>query len=724
MKLLKKIATALIGFSLLAAGSLHAQDYLDNALYVKFKETSSVSAKTFQREVVPIESLNLKISDKKMVQNGFHREAFSMRLFENEFLDRTFKICFDSSANIDKIIRLLESDPNVELVERVPIFKLFSVNPAKSAPNDPYWPAVDGIDYLWYLKMIHAEEAWAIQQGTPNIKVAVVDGAVWGEHPDLNIPSSLQYDAYYKSVGNSAPHYSGNQNAQCATLYRSNERDPDPCPVYTWSHGTHCAGVVGAKNNNNIGISSLASGITLMGVRATRAGYADYVSDGYEGIRWAANNGAKVISCSWGGSQGGGDVGQAILKACYDKNITIVVAAGNENSSDHGEPAGTLYVLTVGSVDQNKGKSSFSNYGNWVDILAPGGSSNSTNKGVGIVSSTYCKSQSLRLIKKIDEFNDQYYDEMSGTSMATPLVASLCALMLSKDSTLTPDQIKDILQNTSTNSTSQLFQPIAGIIDAQAALQAIETTRFGAGVENLRVDSIDLDTVYLHWNQPVNNTKEIAGYRVFYNGVIFDSCTTETSSKVFPVPSGRARLQVSVLYKDGAISTRKEMRYTMPEIFRITTLSSPTDGGTIEGGGRYAKQSRVTLTATPNEGYTFLHWKRLKESSILSTKPQYSFLATAKYTYIAYFEKDAANEDNKNASFTIVPNPAKDQVKISCAANIKKISVCDLQGRTVKQQNNINASEWTIDVENLAKGTYVIVLQTANGSMQQKFVKL
>lgn len=720
MNFFKKCVTATIGWGLLAT-TLLAQDYMDNALYVKFKETSSVSAKKFQRDVVPIESLNLKLSEKKMVQNGFHREAFSLSLFEDAFLDRTFKICFDSSANINKIIRMLESDPNVELVERVPIFKLFSVNPAKSVPNDPYWPAVGGIEYLWYLKMIHAEEAWDLQQGTPNIKVAVVDGAVWGEHPELNIPSNLQYDAVYRKVGNSAPDYS-NQDAECTTLYSSG--NTDPCPVYSWSHGTHCAGVIGARNNDNVGIASLASGVTLMGVRATSAGNQEYVTHGYEGLRWAAENGAKVISCSWGGSTGGGDVGQAILKVAYNRNITIVAAAGNDNTSDHGEPAGTLYTLTVGSVDQNKSKSYFSNYGNWVDILSPGGSSTTENKGVGIVSTTYCKSQSLRLTKKIDEFNDQYYDEMSGTSMATPLVASLCALMLSKDSTLTPDQIKDILQNTSTPANTSLFQPLAGIIDAQAAIQAVETAKFDAPVENLKVDSADLDTVWIQWSLPKGNTHEIEGYRVFCNGAIFDSCTTETNRAVFPVPSGKNRFQVGVIYKDGYISTRKETRYISPEIYRITATSVPRGSGTIEGEGRYSEQTSVTLKAIPNDGYKFLYWKRVGNSSILSTRPEFSFRALGNYTYAAYFEENVANEENDASSFALVPNPAKEQIKISAPSPIRQISVCDLQGRVIKRVKNVNATEWTIDVENLENGTYIILLKTDTGNLQQKFLKI
>lgn len=722
MTFIKKIATALIGFGLLAAGSLPAQDYLDNALYVKFKETSSVSAKKFQREVVPFESLNLKISEKKMAENGFHREATSMSLFDDPFLDRTFTIRFDSTANIEKIIRILEKDPNVELVERVPIFKLFSNNEPKSVPNDPYYQAVDGIEYLWYLKMINAEKAWKIQQGDSNIKVAVVDGAVWGEHPDLNIPSNLQYNAYTKSVGSSAPDYN-NQDAQCSTLYAP-EGSPDPCPVYTWSHGTHCAGVVGAINNNGIGISSLASGVTLMGISSTTSSFPGSVVSGYEGIRWAAQNGAKVISCSWGSSKGGGDIGNAILRTCFDNNITVVVAAGNDNTSERGEPSGTLYVITVGSVDENGNKSSFSNYGNWVDILAPGGSSSSANKRVGIVSTTYCKSQSLRLLKKIDEFNDQYYDEMEGTSMATPLVSSLCGLMLSKDSTLTPDQIKYLLQYSSTLTNSSLFNPNVGIINAEAALKAIDEVKFGAPVEGVSVVRADLDSVWFCWTPPTTNDHPIKGYRTYYNGTIVDSCTTETSSVVFPVPSGKNRLQVGVLYEDGSVSPLREVRYTTPEIYRISTASNPKTSGKVEGAGRYAKESSVTLKAIPNEGYKFLHWKRVGNSSILSTRPEYTFRALGNYTYIAYFESETANEDNENASFTVVPNPAKDQVKISCPAAIKNLSVCDLQGRTVKQENNINEPEWTINVENLAKGTYIIVLQTATGTMQQKFVKL
>ncbi|MDE5574378.1 MAG: S8 family serine peptidase, partial [Bacteroidales bacterium] len=404
MNFLKKSVILAIGLSLMMTASLSAQDYLDNALYVKFKETSSVSARKFQRDMVPVEYLKLKISDKKMAQNGIHREARSMSLFDNAFLDRTFEIRFDNTENIDKIISLLQKDPNVELVERVPLFKLLSENSTKTVPDDPYYQPFEGKHFLWYLDMVNAEGAWALQQGDSNIKVAIVDGAVWGGHPDLQIPSKYQYDSYTGKVGNSDPDHDKNlQNTQCTTLYASNP-NVDPCVVYSWSHGTHCAGLVGAKNNNGIGISSLAGGVTLMGIKSTNSQYVGYVQNGYEGIRWAAKNGANVISCSWG-SSGSSDVGHAYLKECYDKGITIVAAAGNDNNDQKIEPGSSMYVITVGSVDENKAKSSFSNYGKWVDILAPGGSSYANNGGVGIISTTYCQSQSLRLYKHLSQFD-------------------------------------------------------------------------------------------------------------------------------------------------------------------------------------------------------------------------------------------------------------------------------------------------------------------------------
>ena len=722
MNFLKNSVLAAIGFFLFATTALLAQDYVDNALYIRLKEGSSVSAKSFGRDIVPLKALQLKISDKELTQNGFHREAASMSLFNNSELDRTFRIQFDSTKRMQRIIRLLQKDPNVELVEKVPMFRILSANTAKAVPNDPYYAPFEGKNLQWYLKMINAEEAWALQEGDPNIRVAVVDGAVWGEHPDLDIPKNLQYDACSGDVGNSKPDYSP-QNYLCETLTPTGYTDP--CPIYTWSHGTHCAGVVGAKNNNGIGIASLASGVTLMGVKATTRNYHEYVVAGYEGIRWAAANGANVISCSWGTGSGGSDVGNSLLRTCYDNNIVIVTAAGNENLDSRGDPSASMYVITVGSVDESKSKSSFSNYGNWVDILAPGGSASAENGRLGIFSTTYCFGQSIRLLRGISEFDDKPFDEMVGTSMATPLVASLCGLMLSRDSTLTPAQIKDIMQNTSTDIRSRFFTPLAGIINAEEAIKAIDNKKFDAPVENLKVSRIRSDTTWITWDAPKDPAHAIVGYRVFCNGNIVDTCTKETSGQYYPMPSGQNVFLVSALYEDDFVSPRKEVRAITPNLIQLSVAANPKDGGTVTGAGNYVLNARATLSATPNEGYKFLHWKKVGNGAILSTNPQYTFSVTEKGTYVAFFESDGtANEQTENLSFSLTPNPARDQVKISSPIAIDRISVLDLQGRTLKQIDRVNATEWTLDVQNLENGTYIISLQTTQGNLQQKFVKL
>ncbi len=722
MKLFKKLVFLLAGCGLMNVSGLHAQEYLDNALYIKFKETSSVSAKKLQREVVPIEALNLKIAAKKADKFGLHREARSLQLFDNPVLDRTFRIQFDSTKDIEKIIRLLENDPNVEYVERIPIAKIMAVTPTpKSIPDDPFYQTINGVEFQWYLKMINAEEAWSMQQGDSNLIAAIVDGAIWANHPELNIPTSRQYNAGTQTSGNSNPPYS-NQDLTCTKLYASSPNEADPCPPYSWSHGTHCAGVVGAKNNNGIGIASLASGVTLLAVGANLPQYPDNVVGGYEGIRWAAQKGAKVISCSWG-SVGEGAVGDEILRTCYDKNIVIVAAAGNDNKNEMNAPASSPYVISVGSVDESGVKSNFSNYGAWVDIVAPGGTGNINNKFTGIISSTFCKSQSLRL-RGISNFNDQYYDEMSGTSMATPLVASLCALMLSRDNTLTPIQVKNLLQNSSNENSinRNFFTPLAGIINASAALRAIDETKFDAPVENLTITKNIIDSVWFRWDPPVGNTHNLLGYRVYRNGTVLDSLTMATDCLDSLAPSGTVVYQVAALYEDGFVSIRKEARLSIPNYYTLTLRCSPAAGGTVTGAGKYRENAIATISAKANEGYQFLRWTR--NGKVVSERPDYNFRITANQIYAAIFQAETANENKGEAQVEIIPNPVRNTLKVLSPVPVKRLRICDLQGHLMQEAEGGDNTETTLNVESLRAGNYVLLLETAEGTFSKKFVKL
>ncbi len=203
--------------------------------------------------------------------------------FENPVLERIIEMKFSKTEEIDNLIKDLEKKDFIRYAEKNAIKKTMSI------PNDPFYGIVDGKNVKWHLDMIYSEGAWMIQQGDPNIKVAIVDNYVWGDHPDLNISTSNLYDAYHYNAGNASPPASIPQN--------SSNRDTLEI-AYNYSHGTHAAGLVGAINNNGTGIASIGGGVTLMGIRSSRDN-GNMVRTS-RGVAWAVENGANVINMSYG----------------------------------------------------------------------------------------------------------------------------------------------------------------------------------------------------------------------------------------------------------------------------------------------------------------------------------------------------------------------------------------------------------------------------------------
>lgn len=731
MNAFKRIALFCMG-CLFGLNLAQAQQYEENALYVKLKENTKVSAKSFgDRRIVPLASLGLRITQAKSDQFGLHQEASSMHLFDNPVLEKTFLIQFDSIEKIDKLIRALEKDPLVEYVERVSIGEIYGVffepkaTPTEfdSVPDDTFYQTENGLELQWYLDMINAPAAWHMQKAKPEIIAAVIDGAVWGEHPELQIPSVLQYAT---NGGSSSAPPASNQDELCGAM--SNEAGEDLCTPYTWSHGTHCAGIIGARTNNGEGMASLSAGVTLMGISANRPSTPGAIYRGYDGITWAAENGARVINCSWGGARSSTE--NSILKSCYDRNIVILGAAGNQSSNTPTYPAASQYVISVGSVDENGRKSSFSNYGPWVDIAAPGGFANKENQGIGIISSTWCYPQYMRLsFKDVYEnngFEGQRYDIMVGTSMATPVVASLCALMLSRDSTLTPDEIRDILQTSSkpTPSTSNSFTPLSGIIDAAAALKAVDSARFDAPVSNLKIADTHVDTAWLEWDAPSNPEHEIIGYNIYVNGILVDSTVSPDATGYTAIggEGGMTTYMVSVNYEDRYKSPRKVIKTKLPSIFNISILCMPNEGGTVTGGGKYEEFEIARLQAYPNPGFEFSRWRIPGGSS--STRDYYDVEVREDMNITAVFSEITSTEQVAEQSITITPNPVTDVLTIKATAEMESIVIFDYQGRKIQEANGNRQLETILDLGTLPTGNYILDIQTSQGNVQKKFVKM
>ncbi len=442
-------------------------DYVDGLIYFKVKTTEPINFNVEKDETIFISEFPFieKLKDK------FGITGLSCPLFlsNNPNLKRYIFVKFDSIQNVDQLIGNLSEVEIVENIGKQPIYQMHWV------PNDPYYGTIQNRNLKWYLDMIHAESAWDIARGSSTIKVAVVDNAVWGQHPDLQIPSNLQCNAVTSpaTVGNSAPPLSVNQNEVCT--------DVSSCPAYEWSHGTHCAGLVGAVTNNASGIASMGGGVTLMAVRCTREGDTSLWGQAIlRGVDWALRNGAKVISMSYG-STGESFVERDLYKECYDSGVVLLASAGNDalKGNPVKYPAAYPSVIAVASVNSDGRLSSFSEYGTWIDIAAPGGYD--VSGGIGesptraMFSSTFSPNVQLRTLP---EFAGQYYDFMQGTSMSCPLAAGLCGLMLSKNPNLSPDSVKSILQATAQPlaAGSNPIAPNSGIIDAYAAMQRVAAT--------------------------------------------------------------------------------------------------------------------------------------------------------------------------------------------------------------------------------------------------------
>ena len=371
-------------------------------------------------------------------------------------LKKVFEIHFNQGASIDYVIRQLVSSGKFEYVEKIPVYDLFHT------PND--------LDHrLWNLRKVRAEQAWDITRGNCPIIIAVIDDAIDTLHPDLQ-PVIWKNTAEIPGNGIDDD---GNGYIDDYFGWDAADNNNDPTPpsnvgVGFFDHGTHCAGIAGAQTNNGTGIASLAYDVQIMPIKVgwdTGGGRAG-LRNLYQGIEYAVANRAHVVSMSLGGPASSITI-QNLIAFGKSRGITFVAAAGNNNNHFMMYPAAYPEVISVAATDSNDLRARFSTYGNWIDISAP---------GVDIYSTLpYAP----------------FYGYMSGTSMACPLVASNIALMLCRNPNVTPDQLKDCIQNNSDNisalNPSFSGQLGAGRLNAFQSLRCVKTILAGISSNKTRI---------------------------------------------------------------------------------------------------------------------------------------------------------------------------------------------------------------------------------------------
>lgn len=270
----------------------------------------------------------------------------------------------------------------------------------------------------WGVDRIDADLAWATTKGT-GVKVAIVDTGIYKRHKDLKANIKGGYNCIAESDDFNDDH----------------------------SHGTHCAGIVAAVDNT-IGVVGVAPEAWLYGVKVLDASGGGYLSDCVEGIQWCVDNGMDVASMSWGG-YGTWPTLEAACNAAWAAGVVLVAAAGNESYlTPDLMPAGYSSVIAVSATDSSDNLAYFSNYGNEIELAAP---------GVSIYSCVLGTSK---------------YGYKSGTSMACPHVSGVAALILAVYPTWTNDQVRQHLWDTAEDLGAPGWDQYFGygLVDAEAAV--------------------------------------------------------------------------------------------------------------------------------------------------------------------------------------------------------------------------------------------------------------
>ena len=326
------------------------------------------------------------------------------------------------AASVGSVSATLRANPAVDSVE-VDV----RAHATWSEPTDPY--------YLqqWGLEKIRAPQAWETSAGSTAIVIAMIDTGVQADHPDL--------------VGQVLPGYDFVNN------------DSDPSDDY--GHGTETAGVVAAKANNGVGIAGICPGCRILPVKVLDATGSGALSDVAAGIVYATDSQAQIINLSLGCACNSPILGDAVSYA-QAHGVLVVAAAGNNGNTSRFYPAAFPGVISVAATDYVDQRQTFSSYGSWVTIAAP-----------GCVFSTYPTTMRASGLAT----------DVCGTSFAAPMVAATAGLMLSADPIATASELAAALVATAVGPVTDRFDPAAvvtasGRLDADAAVRAMTGQAF------------------------------------------------------------------------------------------------------------------------------------------------------------------------------------------------------------------------------------------------------
>ena len=386
---------------------------VEGEFVVKFSTNNA----SIQSMAANLETVGLSI--KKVINRSAN--TYSVKLTNKAALAKHVGVKSEGLDIRQAVITAATALANIEYIEPNFVYRVADVpnsrtNTPQTTPNDTEFAKLwamnntGGVDVAGHAGKVNADidapEAWTVATGSKDIVVAVIDTGVDYTHPDL---------AANVWTGPNGIH---GHNAITGT--------DDPMDDH--SHGTHCSGTIGAVGDDGKGIVGINWHVSIMGSKFLSSQGSGTLEDAIKAIDWATDHGAQIMSNSWGG----GGFSQALLDSitrANKKGILFIAAAGNDSTNNDSAPSYPASyqldnIVSVAASNNQDMMSDFSNYGKSVNLMAPGENIYSTVLNHG-------------------------YDTYSGTSMATPHVSGAAALLLSKEPSLTPVQVRDRLMATS-----------------------------------------------------------------------------------------------------------------------------------------------------------------------------------------------------------------------------------------------------------------------------------
>ena len=502
---------------------------------------------------------------------------------------------------------LLKNNKHLKFAERDLILQ------QAASVNDPYYGSA------WHLSKVGAASAWDLSMGS-GVTIAVLDSGVDASHPDL----AGQLVAGYNFFDNN-----------------SNTADVN-------GHGTQVAGTAAAATNNALGVAGLAGGARIMPIRVSDSSGGGSLTAIASGLTWAADKGAKVANLSFYGVSGSSTI---VSAAQYMKNKggLVTVSAGNYGT-EVPLPA-TDAMIIVSATDSNDVKTSWSSYGAYVDVAAPGAGIYTTTLGGG-------------------------YGAVSGTSFSAPITAGVIALMMAANPGLAPTTVEKLLFSSATDLGTVGFDTYYGYgrVNAAAAVQSAASTRSaadttapsvsisnpgaGATVKGLiTVDVAATDNVGVSRVDLVANGNKIASDTSAPYGFSWDSTTVADgavtlTAYAYDAAGNVASRAVSVTVSNTASTAPSPGTSATDTVAPTPAISNPADGAQVSG------NVTIQASASDNVGVTRVRLYingglvATANGSSVSYRWSTSKISTGRYTITCEAEDAAGNKGSRTIQVT------------------------------------------------------------------------